>query len=220
MTNLIARVTKTIEDWEEQADERDPRDPMKSRIYREAADLRAVVAQLADAQAALKAKMSSPDLYEDTAHFDDHAVNRFAAVMKGKLAAKRMQGRGGWQEPQVPNGYLSRLLREHVDKGDPVDVANFAMMIHQRGERIAAQNEGASCKAIDDAEADRDALAAKLAAAEARVGSLMEAVREARDAAHSMAHDQYDGVWNEQDFREYTPLSDAALTTPAEEMKG
>lgn len=126
----------------------------------------------------LKQKLISPDPYEDTAHPDDHAVNRFAAAMKGKLAAKRLQGRGGWQEPEVPNGYLSRLLREHVDKGDPVDVANFAMMVHQRGERIAPENEGASCKAIDKAEADRDRLAAANAVLEAKVTALREAVDE------------------------------------------
>lgn len=132
-----------------------------------------------EALAALRAERderSSPNPYDDTAHFDDHAVNRFAVAMKGKLAAKRLQGRGGWQEPEVLNGYLSRLLREHVDKGDPVDVANFAMMIHQRGERIAPENEGASCKAIDKAEAERDALAARLAAAEGQVAALTEAL--------------------------------------------
>ena len=37
------------------------------------------------------------------------------------------------------------------------------------------------------------------------------ALQEARDAAHSMAHDEYDGVWSEQDFRDHTPLADAAL---------
>jgi hypothetical protein len=88
--------------------------------------------------------------------------------MKGKLAAKRLQGRGGWQEPDVENGYLSRLLREHVDKGDPVDVANLAMMIHQRGERIGPENEGATCGAIERAEAERDDARAELAAAKQR----------------------------------------------------
>jgi len=29
------------------------------------------------------------------------------------------------------------MLRDHVEKGDPVDVANFAMMLSQRGEGIA-----------------------------------------------------------------------------------
>ena len=141
----------------------------------EARAAQALVVERAERDA-LKKKLISPDPYEDTAHPDDHAVNRFAAVMKGKLAAKRLQGRGGWQEPEVPNGYLSRMLREHVDKGDPVDVANLAMLIHQRGERIAPQNEGASCKAIDDAIADRDRLAAANAVLEAKVAGLRDFV--------------------------------------------
>lgn len=70
-------------------------------------------------------------------HVDDRAVDNFAVVMKTKLAKKRAEGRGGWQDKQdCSNAVLSRLLREHVEKGDPVDVANFAMMIHQRDERI------------------------------------------------------------------------------------
>lgn len=72
-------------------------------------------------------------------HSDDLAVDRFATAMKEKLARKRAQGRGGWEDKQDVQGrYLSQLLREHVAKGDPVDVANFAMMLHQRGERIDA----------------------------------------------------------------------------------
>jgi len=72
------------------------------------------------------------------AHPDDAAVDRFAAVMATKLAKKRDDGRGGWEDKeQCSNALLSRLLREHVEKGDPVDVANLAMMIHQRGEAIA-----------------------------------------------------------------------------------
>jgi hypothetical protein len=30
------------------------------------------------------------------------------------------------------------MLRAHVEKGDPVDVANFCMFLHQRGEAIPA----------------------------------------------------------------------------------
>lgn len=72
------------------------------------------------------------------AHFDNYSVEQFAYAMRIKLAVKRNEGRGGWQDKeQCSNEYLSRLLREHVEKGDPVDVANFCMMLHQRGERIA-----------------------------------------------------------------------------------
>lgn len=70
-------------------------------------------------------------------HPDDIAVDNFAAAMKAKLAEKRAEGRGGWNDKsQCTAEVLSQLLRGHVDKGDPVDVGNLAMMQHQRGERI------------------------------------------------------------------------------------
>lgn len=75
---------------------------------------------------------------EQPPHPDDLAVDRFAAAMKAKLAKKRAEGRGGWQNKDDCSAeFLSELLRGHVEKGDPVDVANLAMMLHQRGERIA-----------------------------------------------------------------------------------
>lgn len=74
-------------------------------------------------------------------HPDELAVDRFAGAMTTKLAAARRKGRyldhGGWDRKEECTAEdLSRLLREHVEKGDPVDVANFCMMLHQRGERI------------------------------------------------------------------------------------
>lgn len=87
--------------------------------------------KVADAIEALK--YATPAPY----HFDDVAVDRFAEAMKAKLARKRADGRGGWDDKELcSQAFLSNLLRGHVDKGDPVDVANFAMMLHQRGEAI------------------------------------------------------------------------------------
>lgn len=75
-------------------------------------------------------------------HTDDLAVDRFAAAMKAKLAKKRDEGRGGWEDKdQCSNAFLSELLLEHVAKGDPVDVGNLAMMVHQRGESICVLTE-------------------------------------------------------------------------------
>lgn len=75
-------------------------------------------------------------------HHDDVAVDLFAATMKRKLALARGKGRGGWDDKdQCSAEYLSRLLRGHVDKGDPVDVANFCMMLSQRGEGIAQASD-------------------------------------------------------------------------------
>lgn len=72
--------------------------------------------------------------------FDRLAVDAFADAMKDKLDAARAKGRGGWEDPaQCTAADLSRMLRDHVEKGDPRDVANFCMMLHQRGEAIAAR---------------------------------------------------------------------------------
>lgn len=69
------------------------------------------------------------------AHPDDVAVDRFAAAMKAKLASARAKGRSGWEDKaQCQQESLALDLRKHVHKGDPVDVGNFAMMLHQRGE--------------------------------------------------------------------------------------
>jgi hypothetical protein len=71
-------------------------------------------------------------------HPDDVAVDRFAAAMKEKLAVKRAQGRGGWDDPeQCSLDYLVRLFHDHVSKGDPIDIGNFAMMLWNR---MAAAN--------------------------------------------------------------------------------
>jgi hypothetical protein len=69
-------------------------------------------------------------------HPDDAAVDRFAAAMKTKLARKRSQGRAGWQEASAE--HLSELLLSHLEKGDPVDIGNFAMMLHQNGQRLTS----------------------------------------------------------------------------------
>jgi hypothetical protein len=70
-------------------------------------------------------------------HSDDLAVDRFATAMKAKLKWEREErGRHGWDDPTVCSDvYLAKLLIEHLVKGNPgtfEDVANFAMMLHQR----------------------------------------------------------------------------------------
>ncbi|MGE6098608.1 DUF3850 domain-containing protein [Aeromonas salmonicida] len=70
-------------------------------------------------------------------HHDDAAVDRFVVAMKAKLAAAREKGRGGWDDPNACSvEYLADLLVDHVAKGNAgtfEDVANFAMMLQQRG---------------------------------------------------------------------------------------
>lgn len=77
------------------------------------------------------------------AHSDDVAVDLFAAKMKAKLAAARAKGRNGWDDPTLcAADYLRTLLNEHVGKGDPVDVANFCMMLSHRDESTARPDAG------------------------------------------------------------------------------
>lgn len=70
---------------------------------------------------------------------DDDVVDAFAAAMKEKLAQARAKGRGGWQT--CPPEELSRMLREHVEKGDPRDVANFCMFLWSLDHGIAKRVE-------------------------------------------------------------------------------
>ena len=102
--------------------------------YEDYAALEAELAKLrSEVGAQLVAALAAP------VHPDDASVDAFAAAMKSKLTKSRAKGRGGWDDKaQCSQQHLSDLLRGHVDKGDPVDVANFCMMLSLRGEGIAA----------------------------------------------------------------------------------
>lgn len=98
----------------------------------------AKAAAQADYEARIRSALVSAPAQEGwkLGHPDDLAVDRFAAAMKAKLAKKRTEGRGGWEGSSCNAEILSDLLRKHVEKGDPLDVGNLAMMLHQRSERI------------------------------------------------------------------------------------
>ncbi|OSR76159.1 hypothetical protein BV326_00456 [Pseudomonas syringae pv. actinidiae] len=69
-------------------------------------------------------------------HPDNQAVDEFAAAMKTKLAKARAKGRHGWSESWVQDKQLAELLVGHIPKGSAgkfEDIANLAMMLHQRG---------------------------------------------------------------------------------------
>lgn len=69
-------------------------------------------------------------------HPDNLAVDRFATAMKTKLAEARTKGRNTWDKPWVKDEQLAELLVENLPKSNPgnfEDIANFAMMLHQRG---------------------------------------------------------------------------------------
>jgi hypothetical protein len=68
---------------------------------------------------------------------DEEAINEFAVHLKVKMAKSRAKGRDGWhRKDQCSAATLSQMLREHVDKGDPIDTGIFSMMLQQRGETI------------------------------------------------------------------------------------
>ncbi|MGH8156614.1 MAG: hypothetical protein ACREPQ_00710 [Rhodanobacter sp.] len=112
---------------------------------------------------------------------DDAAVDAFAVAMKDKLARARAKGRGGWadHEPGMQQK-LSDMLREHVAKGDPVDVANFSMFLQQRGESILP-----SLTRVDDDVPETTIIAA------------LEAYQERVDDTHH-SEDPLDAVYSAQ----------------------
>ena len=72
-----------------------------------------------------------PPTQEDV---DNEAVDKLAQAMKNKLAKKREQGYHGWAT--CKHGDLVQLLINHVDKGDPIDVANFCAFLFARCESL------------------------------------------------------------------------------------
>lgn len=87
----------------------------------------------------LDRQVRDPDTFgQNSPHPDDIAVDAFAAAMKAKMAKQRAKGYGGWQDKtDCPTDRLQTLLVDHIAKGDPVDVGNFAMMLWNRGEPTA-----------------------------------------------------------------------------------
>ena len=84
---------------------------------------------------AIRAELAKP---EQEPHHDDVAVVRFADAMEAKMAKQRAKGYGGWDNKyDCSDTYLQGMLADHIAKGDPVDVGNFAMMLFNRGERTA-----------------------------------------------------------------------------------
>lgn len=83
------------------------------------------------------APAGAPTTQAAPAHPDDAAVDALAATMKAKLTKQRAKGYSGWGTPECTQQRLSDMLRAHVDKGDPVDVANFCAFLAARGEGIA-----------------------------------------------------------------------------------
>lgn len=108
-----------------------------NRKYWASSEGQAKAAAQADYERRILSALELLGVSGEPVHADDLAVDRFAIAMKAKLAKKRAEGRGGWdRKDECTAEFLSALLRDHVNKGDPLDVGNLAMMLHQRSERI------------------------------------------------------------------------------------
>jgi hypothetical protein len=77
---------------------------------------------------------------EDDPELDNKAVDAFAVALKDKLAKARAKGRSGWQD--CPTQVLREGLRTHTEKGDPLDVAAYAMFLWARWE---STKDGGAC---------------------------------------------------------------------------
>lgn len=72
----------------------------------------------------------------NNSQIDNSAVDQFAVAMKHKLSEARLKGRSGWQSDRCTDEFLATALVQHMAKGNDgnfQDIANFAMMLHQRG---------------------------------------------------------------------------------------
>ncbi|PWC10505.1 hypothetical protein [Brenneria corticis] len=91
-------------------------------------------------------------------HSDDEAFDRFAIACKAKLAKSRAKGRRGWDDPHLCSvESLAAMLVAHLVKGNPgtfEDVANFAMMLHQRKASHKILTEAAKADRFTPAERD------------------------------------------------------------------
>jgi hypothetical protein len=51
----------------------------------------------------------------------------FGLALAAKLHKKRYEGKSGWDDPDWSRADILRQLRDHIDKGDMLGVAAFAM---------------------------------------------------------------------------------------------
>jgi hypothetical protein len=60
-------------------------------------------------------------------------VDDFAKAMKHKLRAKMRHGKKGWDDESWTKPQIMAALKQHAEKGDPVDIANIAAFLWNRG---------------------------------------------------------------------------------------
>lgn len=67
------------------------------------------------------------------AHPDDLAIDRFAEELKAKMRKNRDRGRSGWENSDWMDACKSFLV-SHLAKGDPRDIAIYAMFLWHHNE--------------------------------------------------------------------------------------
>ncbi|MNZ12911.1 Helix-turn-helix domain protein [compost metagenome] len=70
---------------------------------------------------------------------DADSVAAFAEKMRERMLAAGEAGRTGWQDAELDDLWLA-LVRALAD-GSPVDVANYCMMIEERGDQLSGALE-------------------------------------------------------------------------------
>ncbi|MDP8249593.1 hypothetical protein [Pseudochrobactrum saccharolyticum] len=128
---------------------------------------------------------------------DEMAVDNFTLRMKEKLARKRAEGRSGWWNMTAND--LSVMLRQHVDKGDPVDVANLCMFLFANDQSIMPDTKPANV-----AEVQTDLDARLKSAGMYTVEEIMAGTPVDKWRVHAgMNNLQFFGEWLERKSREY-----------------
>lgn len=81
--------------------------------------------------ASLNAGQIQPEVAEIIA--DTRLQQHVAILMREKLAISRAKGKGGWwRSKDCSIEFLRGMLQVAIQKGDMVDIINFAAMIHIR----------------------------------------------------------------------------------------
>lgn len=103
-----------------------------------ASGLKVLVDTVPDHQSELYAPVYA--LVPDIRHKDDVAIDEFAEVMKTRMAEARSKGRCGWDDKSAcTDQSLAEALIVNLVSAHPhayEDIANFAMMLHQRGASV------------------------------------------------------------------------------------
>lgn len=86
--------------------------------------------------ATLDAVTDRPDMHQlmQDHHNDMDAILQAAGAQAEKMFASLLKGRGGWWKPECSPQFLLVELIKHIEKGDMIDVMNFAMMLWFRVE--------------------------------------------------------------------------------------